>query len=88
MRVLNTCWKDFAGGEKLNNAKGRAKSVSESNAKLKVTFFWPFWAHYWIIDLDENYNYTVVSGLSRKYMDTVQGTQNGERNLRVNNEKS
>lgn len=30
-------------------------------AKLKVQFFWPFKAKYWIIDLTDNYRYAVVS---------------------------
>ena len=40
----------------------------ESNAKLKVSFFWPFWGDYWIIDLDPEYRYAVVGNPSRKYL--------------------
>ena len=49
-------------------AHGRAYIVDEkSNAKLKVTFFWPFYGNYWIIDLAEDYRYVVVSEPDREY---------------------
>lgn len=64
--VLNQCKK--ASG-KLETAKGKAKVVDEkSNAKLKVTFFWPFYGDYWILDLGANYEYSVVGDESRKYL--------------------
>ena len=64
--VLNQCKK--ADG-KNKTAKGKAKIVDKStNAKLKVTFFWPFYGDYWIIDLGEQYDYAVVSEPSRKYL--------------------
>ena len=63
--VLNECLKDG----KLKQAKGKAKVVDKSTgAKLKVTFFWPFSADYWIIILGENYEYAVVGSPSRKYL--------------------
>ena len=39
-----------------------------SNAKLKVTFHWPFYGNYWIIDLGEDYEYAVVSEPQRQYL--------------------
>jgi hypothetical protein len=39
-----------------------------SKAKLRVTFFWPFHADYWIIDPDKDYRYAVVGGPGRKYL--------------------
>jgi apolipoprotein D and lipocalin family protein len=64
--VLNECKK--ASGE-LKKAKGKAKVVDkESNAKLKVTFFWPFYGDYWILHLGANYEYAVVGDESRKYL--------------------
>ena len=38
------------------------------NSKLRVTFFWPFYADYWIIDLDKDYRYAVVGEPERKYL--------------------
>ncbi|MFH1212466.1 MAG: lipocalin family protein, partial [Candidatus Neomarinimicrobiota bacterium] len=31
------------------------------NAKLKVSFFRPFWGDYWIVALDADYRWAVVS---------------------------
>ena len=63
--VLNECLKDG----KLKQAKGKAKVVDKSTgAKLKGTFFWPFSADYWIIDLGKTYDYAVVGTPNRKYL--------------------
>lgn len=63
--VLNECLRDG----KLKQAKGKAKVIDKNTgAKLKVTFFWPFSADYWIIDLDKDYNYAVVGTPNRKYL--------------------
>ena len=49
--------------------RGKAKVVDPvTNAKLKVTFFWPFYGDYWIIDLGEKYEYAVVGHPTRKYL--------------------
>lgn len=66
--VLNQCRMGSADG-KIKSAHGYAKVVDKkSNAKLKVTFFWPFFGKYWIIDLGANYEYTVVGHPNRKYL--------------------
>jgi len=63
--VLNQCTKNG----KMKQAKGKAKIVDKnSNAKLKVTFFWPFYGDYWIIKLGNEYNYSVVGTPDRKYL--------------------
>lgn len=51
-------------------AKGRAYPTGNpGDGSLKVTFFWPFYAGYNIIELDrDNYSYALVSGPSRKYL--------------------
>jgi apolipoprotein D and lipocalin family protein len=69
IKVVNSCRKDSANGP-FRSVTGRAKVVKGSNnAKLKVSFFRPFWGDYWIINLDrENYQWAVVSGPSRKYL--------------------
>jgi len=65
--VLNQCRK--GPDQKLSSAKGKAWVVDkETNAKLKVSFVWPFSGDYWIIDLGENYEYAVVGHPSRKYL--------------------
>ena len=36
--------------------------------QLKVQFFWPFAGKYWVISLDENYQYALVGDPSRKFL--------------------
>ena len=61
--VLNECRRNG----KVKQAKGKAKVVDKNTgAKLKVTFFWPFYGDYWIIDLGNNYEYAVVGTPNRK----------------------
>lgn len=68
IQVVNRCNRDSLDGRE-TIARGRARVVDrESNAKLKVTFFWPFWGDYWIIDLDSEYRYAVVGHPGRKYL--------------------
>lgn len=68
INVLNQCRRGTLNGE-ISSAKGTAWVVDEkTNAKLKVSFFWPFSGHYWIIDLGENYEYAVVGHPDRKYL--------------------
>lgn len=68
--VTNSCY-DIDG--KLDIAEGLAKVVDKnSNAKLEVSFFSilgirPFWGDYWIIGLDEDYQWAIVGTPSRKY---------------------
>ena len=66
IRVVNAC---VTREGKQKQAKGWAKVVDpESGSKLKVTFFWPFFGDYWIIDLCPNYEYAVVGEPGRKYL--------------------
>jgi apolipoprotein D and lipocalin family protein len=68
IEVINSCRKGALDG-KLKQSTGRAKVVdAETNAKLKVSFFGPFWGPYWIIDLDPDYRWAVVGGPNRKYL--------------------
>jgi apolipoprotein D and lipocalin family protein len=68
IEVLNQCRKGSPDG-KVSSARGKAWVVDrETNAKLKVSFFWPFSGDYWVIDLGENYEYAVVGHPNRKYL--------------------
>lgn len=76
--VINECKKD----EKIKVAKGKAKVVDKmTNAKLKVTFFWPFYGDYWIISLGETYDYAVVGTPDRKYLWILSRTPKMDNNL-------
>lgn len=66
IEVINRCTK-MTNGEK-TEAIGEAYAVDNTNAKLKVSFFWPFYGDYWIIMLDKNYSYAVISEPSKKYL--------------------
>lgn len=62
--VVNACRQKDG---KVRTSKGWAKIVDPSNAKLKVTFFWPFFGDYWVIGLDPEYRFAVVSEPERQY---------------------
>lgn len=68
IRVVNRCSdKTPDGPERV--AEGIARVVDEqTNAKLKVSFFWPFEGDYWIIDLDQDYQWAVVGEPSRRFL--------------------
>jgi apolipoprotein D and lipocalin family protein len=65
--VVNEC--RTADG-RATSVKGTARAALKAgpNAKLKVTFFWPFYGDYWIIDLDPEYRWAVVGEPDRKYL--------------------
>ena len=66
--VLNQCRRGSFGGQ-LSTAEGTARVVdATTNAKLTVTFFWPFSGDYWVVDLGKEYEYAVVSVPSRRYL--------------------
>jgi len=68
IQVYNECRQGSLEGA-VKSVRGKAKVVDPvTNAKLKVTFFWPFYGAYWIIDLGENYEYAVVGHPTRKYL--------------------
>lgn len=68
IRVVNTCIQGSLDGP-VRTARGRAKVVDRStNAKLKVSFFRPFWGAYWIIGLDADYRWAVVGHPGRAYL--------------------
>jgi apolipoprotein D and lipocalin family protein len=68
--VINSCYDEE---DQIDIAEGLAKVVDKNtNAKLEVSFvsflgIRPFWGDYWIIGLDDNYEWAVVGTPSRKY---------------------
>lgn len=68
IRVINSCIQGSLDGE-VRTVRGKARVVDKNtNAKLKVTFFWPFWGAYWIIGLADDYDWAVVGHPSRDYL--------------------
>ncbi|MES1202285.1 MAG: lipocalin family protein [Pseudomonadota bacterium] len=65
--VLNTCHKAPQG--KVRTAKGVARVVDPgTNAKLKVSFFWPFEGDYWVLDRAEDYSWALVGEPGGRYL--------------------
>lgn len=68
VRVFNVC-RDSDGATVKRTIEGFARVAdTTTNAKLTVYFFFPFGAPYWIIDLDEDYQYAVVGEPSRRFL--------------------
>ncbi len=65
LNVINRCRK--ADGQ-FEVAEGVAKLVDGSNnAKLRVSFFRPFYGNYWILALDPDYQWVLVGEPGRQY---------------------
>lgn len=55
--------------KKWEEAIGKAKQAGEAGeAKLKVSFFGPFYSPYNVIALDDEYKYALVAGKNLKYL--------------------
>lgn len=67
VKVLNSGYNPLKGEWK--RADGLAKFRGEKDiAKLKVSFFGPFYSGYNVIALDENYRYALIAGKSLDYL--------------------
>ncbi|MGF6768702.1 apolipoprotein D and lipocalin family protein [Paraburkholderia sp. GAS199] len=68
VRVINRGRKS-GGSAEFRQAVGKAKIAdATTNAKLKVSFFGPFYANYWILDHGDNYDWTIVGEPSGRYL--------------------
>lgn len=64
--VLNRCRKQNGT---IEEARGVAKVVDEATrAKLKVSFFGPFYGNYWVLDHAEDYSWSIVGEPSGRYL--------------------
>lgn len=64
--VVNRCRKPDG---RISEARGRAKVVDRAtSAKLKVSFFGPFWGNYWILDHGDDYSWSIVGEPSGRYL--------------------
>ncbi len=65
VEVINRC---RTAKDEIDDVKGHAKVVAGSaNAKLRVTFFWPFYGDYWVLDLDPDYRQVLIGEPGRKF---------------------
>ena len=75
--VINTCRKPDGA---IKQSKGKAKVVdTATGAKLKVSFFGPFYGDYWVLDHAADYSWSIVGEPSGRYLwllarDAVPGT--------------
>ena len=66
--VVNRCRNAAAGGAE-RVAEGRAYAVEGGNgARLRVSFFWPFYGDYWVLGLSPDYRWAVVGDPRRTYL--------------------
>ena len=66
-------------------AKGLAKFRGDKDtAKLKVSFFGPFYSGYNVVALDENYKYALVAGKNLKYLWILSRTKNIPQEVKTN----
>ena len=66
--VLNRCL-NALDGDAPREAAGLAYAVEGSgNARLRVSFFRPFYGNYWVIGLDPAYRWAVVGEPSRRWL--------------------
>ncbi len=66
LKVINRCTNIEDNTQK--EAIGTAYSVDNTNSKLKVSFFRPFYGDYYILDLADNYSYALVGAPSRELL--------------------
>ncbi len=66
IEVINRC--TMISDNKKKEARGVAYAIDDTNSKLKVSFFRPFYGDYWIIDLDKDYKVALVGSPSREYL--------------------
>lgn len=69
IRVVNQGFKQSLDGKR-SSAEGKAKVPNPSEpGKLKVSFFWFFYADYFVMELDSNnYEWAVIGSSSSKYL--------------------
>ncbi|MDN3646353.1 lipocalin family protein [Pontixanthobacter aestiaquae] len=68
IKVVNSCRKRSVEND-ADQSTGRAKIVEGSDgAKLKVSFFGPFYGDYWVLDRGEAYEWSIVGEPSGRYL--------------------
>lgn len=68
LKVVNRGYKNNLNG-KASEVIGKAKIPNpQEPAKLKVSFFWFFYGDYYVLELDNDYQWAVVGSKSDKYL--------------------
>ena len=67
IQVINRGY--IIGEDNYNEIEGIAKIPDKNQlAKIKVSFFRPFYGNYWILALDDDYQYAIIGEPKRKYL--------------------
>lgn len=66
IKVVNQGYKNVLSG-KHSIAEGKAKLTGDPG-KLKVSFFWIFYADYFVLELDKDYQWALIGSSSAKYL--------------------
>jgi apolipoprotein D and lipocalin family protein len=68
VKVINSGRKPGSSGD-FRQSVGKAKIADPTtNAKLKVSFFGPFYGNYWVLDHGDDYDWTIVGEPSGRYL--------------------
>ncbi len=68
IKVVNRCHKGAVDGP-VKTATGKARLVDGSDgAKLRVSFFGPFYEDYWVLDHADDYSWSIVGEPSGRYL--------------------
>jgi lipocalin len=68
IKVVNAGFKESLNGQK-SEATGKAKIPNPRiPSKLKVSFFWFFYGDYFVLELDENYQWAVIGSSTDNYL--------------------
>jgi apolipoprotein D and lipocalin family protein len=82
LKVINRCT-NIEDNEK-KEAFGVAYATDDTNSKLKVSFFRPFYGDYYIIDLADDYSYALVGSPSRELLWILSRTKTMDDNVKKN----
>lgn len=87
VRVINSCRVGSVDG-KLKSATGKAKVTDTvTGAKLKVSFFGPFYGNYWVLDRSDDYQWAIVGEPSGRYLWVLSRTPTPDPKIRALLEK-
>lgn len=80
LKVINRCTKIDTNEKK--EATGVAYATDETNSKLKVSFFRPFYGDYYILDLASDYSYALVGNPNRELLWILSRTKTLDENIK------
>lgn len=81
IKVVNSGYKKTLDGQR-SEAIGKAKIPDATiPSKLKVSFFWIFYADYFILELDKNYQWAIIGSSSDNYLWILSRTPQLEKSL-------